>query len=149
MSTIWAVMADSGCPANWDGGRSACVERRGQLFNRSASVTYQGGNDYTLNDTTSMKNYGFKNEAIQMAFDTVTLDYPQSGGKMVGTNVIWEFASLNYTLQGLVGLHQPPVNLSDLGGMGYGNPSFIQTLSTQNNIPSVSYGYTAGALYRT
>jgi hypothetical protein len=148
MNMIWAVMAAMGCPADWVGGSSACEDRRGHLYDRSLSPTSTTGNNYSLTEPATMKNYGLDNEAIRMSVDTVALGDSQSGGQKVGRNGIWEFASLNYTLQGLVGLHQPAVNLSDLGGRGYGDASFIQTLRDTNNIPSLSYGYTAGALYR-
>jgi hypothetical protein len=148
MNTIWAVSTDSGCPTDWVGGSSACEYSRGHLYDHKSSGTYTPMNMYGLAEMAAMKNYGFDNEVIKMSIDTVALSYPQSGGQKVGKNYIWEFWSFNYTLQGLVGFHQQPVNLTDLGGHGNGHPSFIQTLRNRNDIPSLSYGYTAGAFNR-
>jgi hypothetical protein len=101
---------------------------------------------YSLANATVMRNYGFKDEAIVAAHDTVALGYWGGAGQKLGENMIFEFRSTNYTLQGLVGLYQPPINFTDTGG--YKSPSFIQHLRDTNQTGSVSYGYTAGAQYR-
>jgi hypothetical protein len=149
MSTIWAVMASIGCPDGWIGGTKNCTISRGGLFNGTASTTYESRNNYSLENVASLKNYGLASEAIHMGLDLTTLGYKGSSSSNPQKQIIWDFGSYQYTLQGLVGLHQAPVNLSDTGGFGYPNPSFIQTLRNANSIPSVSYGYTAGAKYRT
>jgi hypothetical protein len=47
---------------------------------------------------------------------------------------------------GIFGLNNQPVNFSSLGN--YSAPSFITTLKGNNDIPSLSWSYTAGAQYR-
>jgi hypothetical protein len=146
---IWTVSTQDSCPDGWPGGRNDCIDRRGGVYDRNKSATYQYVNSYGLEKVAALKNYGLEYEGVRSSFENITLDYPQSSGAPMGKNIIWEFTSWNYTLQGLVGLHQAPINLTDLGGFSYSNPSFIQTLKDSNKIPSVSYGYTAGAIYGT
>jgi hypothetical protein len=125
------------------------------VYDGTKSTTYQFLNEYGIGKAQALQNYGLPYEEVRSSFEIVTLDYPQGlevsplGTSSLGKNIIWEFNSFNYTLQGLVGLHQPPVNFSDFGGQAFNHPSFIQTLRDSNQIPSVSYGYTAGALYGT
>jgi hypothetical protein len=149
MSTIWTVMGNSGCPPEWEGGLKACVERRGGVFQSLNSSTYVPRDNYSLSDVAVMKNHGLGNEAVHMALDIAALGYPGGDNTKPEKNAIFEFISMDFTLQGLIGLHQPGVNLSNTGGFSYPNPSFIQTMKDANHIPSVSYGYTAGAKYRT
>jgi hypothetical protein len=47
---------------------------------------------------------------------------------------------------GVLGLNDQPVNFSSLGN--YSAPSLFQSLRDQKKIPSLSWSYTAGALYR-
>lgn len=60
-------------------------------------------------------------------------------------------ASTGLTIQGqnVIGVNASSYYVGSLGlGMGTNNATLLGTLFNQKMIPSISYGYTAGALYR-
>lgn len=75
--------------------------------------------------------------------DTVGLMAPNSGGPVLEKTVVAAVANKNIFV-GVFGLSPKPANFSDLNNP---TPVFIKELRNQNKIPSLSYGYTAGASY--
>jgi hypothetical protein len=76
--------------------------------------------------------------------DTVALSYAGSGAPSLEQQLIGGIAS-NDLYMGIIGLNPASTNFTD-----YNNPieSYMSTLKSQNNIPSLSYGYTSGSQYR-
>jgi hypothetical protein len=68
-----------------------------------------------------------------------------SGGLSLSNKVVAAIASKSYFL-GIFGLGIKPTSFSS--GAANSPPSFLSTLKDNNQIPSLSYGYTAGAPYR-
>lgn len=48
--------------------------------------------------------------------------------------------------RGIFGINPQPLNFSTLGN--FSSPSFVSTLKAKEIIPSLSWSYTAGAIYR-
>ncbi|KAF2814039.1 acid protease [Mytilinidion resinicola] len=77
-------------------------------------------------------------------FDTVGLMIQNSGGPSLSGQVVAGIATKDFYL-GIFGLGPKPSNFSNFD---YPQPSYMRSLKDQNKIPSLSYGYTAGASYR-
>lgn len=83
-------------------------------------------------------------------FDTLTLGVPGSELPSLDNQIIAGIATNNYWL-GYLGLSPIPFNFSsqnDATSMSDPQPSFLSNLKNQSLIPSLSWGYTAGASYR-
>ena len=76
--------------------------------------------------------------------DIVTLGYPGSGGPSLPQRVVAGIAAPDFWL-GIFGLDPAPSNFTTLNNP---QPTFLDTLHEQCSIPSLSWGYTAGASYR-
>ncbi|KAL9119079.1 MAG: hypothetical protein Q9187_004365 [Circinaria calcarea] len=76
-------------------------------------------------------------------FDNVTLGWPGSGGPTLNHQVVTGFVSNDFYI-GNLGLSPYPVNVTNFTSPF---PSMLTTLRDDNRIPSLSYGYTAGASY--
>ena len=89
-------------------------------------------------------NLGYSDNATY-GLDTLALGLSNAtGSPQIQSQVIAAFATDDYYV-GLFGLGHQGVNFSE-----YRNPyaTFLTTLKEQNMIPSLSWGYTAGAIYR-
>jgi hypothetical protein len=83
-------------------------------------------------------------------FDTLTLGLPGADLPSLDNQIIAGIATNNYWL-GYLGLSPIPFNFSsqnDATSMRDPQPSFLSSLKNQSLIPSLSWGYTAGASYR-
>lgn len=109
--------------------------------------------DHAVAPLASWQNFGLYTLGIRpdinftgngnFGLDTVGLGIANSGGTSVEKRVVAGIATKNIFV-GVFGLDIRPANFS-----GYENPipSFMKALKDQNKIPSLSYGYTAGAYY--
>ena len=77
-------------------------------------------------------------------FDIVGLGLENSGGLTLANQLVAGIATEDFFL-GQFGLGPKPTNLSTFE---HPIPSYMQTLADQDLIPSLSFGYTAGAKYR-
>jgi hypothetical protein len=79
-------------------------------------------------------------------FDAVTLGWQGSRGPSVEHSIVAGIADTTFSWLGVLGLNPRPTNFSTFPN----NPqvSFVQSLKDYNNIPSLSWAYTAGAQYR-
>jgi hypothetical protein len=77
-------------------------------------------------------------------YDSVALGFPGSGASSLDGQVVGGIATKAFYM-GLFGLNPSATNFST-----YNNPvqSYMSSLKSQNQIPSLSYGYTAGSQYR-
>ena len=83
-------------------------------------------------------------------FDTLALGAPGANLPSLDNQIIAGIATNNYWL-GYLGLSPLPFNFSsqnDATSMRDPQPSFLSSLKNQSLIPSLSWGYTAGASYR-
>ena len=89
------------------------------------------------------QNLGLDTSGI-FGYDTVTLGLTNGGGPTSKHTVVANIADFTYWL-GLFGLRPAPTNFTTLVNP---QPSFMELLKNQSQIPSLSYGYTAGNQYR-
>ena len=83
--------------------------------------------------------------AAKFGLDNVTLDWPGYGGLTLENQVVAGYVTNDFYL-GALGLSPLSVNVANFSDQ---YPSFLGTLKAENHIPSKSYGYTAGASYRS
>lgn len=90
-------------------------------------------------------NLGYGGDAAAYGLDTVAFDLSgDTGTPSLDNQVVGAFASNDYFL-GLFGLRSEPTNFTNFTSP---HPSFLANLKNQGLIPSLSWGYTAGAHYR-
>ncbi|KAH7349056.1 aspartic peptidase domain-containing protein [Pyrenochaeta sp. MPI-SDFR-AT-0127] len=77
--------------------------------------------------------------------ENVGLMLQHSGGPTLTKQVVGSIGKKAFYV-GLFGLSPKPANFSDFD---YPQPSYISTLKAERIIPSISYGYTAGAYYQS
>lgn len=136
----WAVI-ERGCSGATN--PSACAKTRGDIFHESASTTFdrKGTSYYSLWVGRPLGLYG---NAI-FGFDTVTLQGPDGNGPTLNDTLVAGFARESFWM-GMFGINPKPTNFSSFSN---GSPSYMTLLKEQKYIPSVSFGYTAGAQYRS
>jgi hypothetical protein len=124
-----------------------CDDSRGQLFNPNQSTSWSierldNGGLFTL--YTYYESFLNLTGNAYYGFDTLKLGIPGSGLPSLDHQIIAGIGTNNYWL-GSLGLSPIPFNLSSISDP---QPSFLSELKTQGFIPSLSWGYTAGASYR-
>lgn len=108
-------------------------------FQVNASSTWVANGFYTL---VSEHNLNYSGNGLY-GFDTVRLG-TQDGQLSLAGQVVAGIATKDFYL-GIFGLGPKPANFSDFTDP---KPSYMRTLVDQKLIPSLSFGYTAGAPYR-
>lgn len=89
-------------------------------------------------------NLGYSDNATY-GLDTLALGLSNAtGSPLIKSQVVAAFATDDYYI-GLFGLGHQGVNFSEYSDPV---PTFLTTLKKQDMIPSLSWGYTAGAIYR-
>ncbi|KAL5387148.1 hypothetical protein DPSP01_003759 [Paraphaeosphaeria sporulosa] len=121
------------------------------------AYAFQGkdSNGFIVNETKSWQEIGLYEMGIRpeigfdanalYGLDTVGLQVANSGGPTLKNMVVAGVAEPTVFV-GQFGLSPKPSNFSELDSP---QPSFMQKLRDEKQIPSVSYGYTAGAYYKT
>lgn len=141
-SATWAVSLN-GCEGKDDA--TNCTDARGGLFDSSKSSTWFRKDIYQLNEA---MNLGYRGNEYNgtYGFDTMALSGPSGSPRIsLDHQVIAGLAVSKGFYLGSIGLAPQTVNFSNSGDS---SPSFISSLKEQNLIPSLSYGYTAGAFYK-
>ena len=126
-----------------------CGSRRGaQPFHGSAS------NGFLSNQSSTWEENGLFNLAIEThlgfdangdyGYDTIGLEVENSGGPTLPHQVVAGIATKDFYV-GQFGLDTRPSNFNTVQDPV---PGYLKTLVTSNLIPSLAYGYTAGAKYR-
>lgn len=132
----WVVLPQ-GCP----GSEDACIEGRGMTYDNGSSSTW---NHYLgIWDMWVRQNLGIYSNAL-FGFDKLTLGGFGEGGPTVDNTTIGAYADQSYYM-GYLGINPKPSNFT---GFDDPTPSLMTLLKQQRSIPSVSFGYTAGAHYR-
>lgn len=129
---------------------SNCADRRGGLFysNRSTSWTTQGlanGQDGAIYELETYEE-SFLGRAGNGSYGFETLSLGLSGSNLPSLNKqvvaqIWT----NYYFLGSLGISPYPINFTSLDTP---QRSMLSTLRNQSLIPSLSWAYTAGAVYK-
>ncbi|KAL8784329.1 MAG: hypothetical protein Q9213_004038 [Squamulea squamosa] len=128
-----------------------CASNRGGFFNNNHSTTWQQQGFYELDQE---QNLGYTGNG-DFGLDSITLGYPGSGSSAitVDNQLLATIAAKDFYVA-TWGIAPRPTNLTKL------NPhetkfapkdsyqSLLSVLKERNEIPSLSYGYTAGARYR-
>ncbi|KAI4258770.1 MAG: hypothetical protein LQ352_001079 [Teloschistes flavicans] len=92
----------------------------------------------------SFQNYSANQDSGNYGFDTLALGYQGSGGPTVNHSVVAGISTKDFYL-GSIGLSLQPINFTTFDNP---SPSLLRQLKSTNQIPSLSYGYSAGAPYR-
>ena len=134
----WAVISQ-GC--GHAGNYSACATTRGGIFNEGASSTFEKKGTYDLYVGRPLGLYG---NAVY-GFDKVGLPEVDGNELTLNDTLVGGFALEDFYL-GIFGINPKPTNFSSFSN---GSPSYMTLLKEKNYIPSVSFGYSAGAIYRS
>ena len=137
-NAIWPVLPQ-GCTV---GDPSNCGDLRGTLFLPNSSSTWINIGLYGL-VLTEEAGLGYSGNA-NFGYDNVTLGWLGGGLPTLSHQVIEGFATKDFLI-GSFGLSPYAVNISTLDDP---KPSFLGALVKQNQTPSISWAYTAGAYYR-
>lgn len=120
-----------------------CDDKRGGLYMRNESQTWEQYGNYELNTYLEM-NVGLAGAGLY-GYDTLDLGWTGDGAPSLKNQSIVGVVTPNFTL-GLLALSARPVNFTN-----YNNPipSLLQNLRNSSSpIPSLSWSYTAGAFNR-
>ena len=135
-----------GCNDSWVDSPSPlpadCANTRGNIFDTSTSSTWQPKDAI---DTWGLKveDYVGNNISAYFGFDQIYAGFTPTGVGLSNSTVAW-FKDENFAV-GMLGLNYRPTNFTT----AYDRSSALLTLLyEQKLIPSLSYGYTAGAFYR-
>ncbi|KAL8849162.1 MAG: hypothetical protein Q9221_005839 [Calogaya cf. arnoldii] len=136
-SATW-VVTSGGCePPSLE-----CSEARGGIFTANQSSSWDELGPFTL---ALEQNLG-RNESGTFGLDTISLGLSNdTGGPTLNSQIIAGIETERW-YNGILGLQQQPMNLSDFSQP---QKTFLSTLREQNLIPSLSWAYTAGARYRS
>lgn len=137
-TSTWVAYAE-GCSAD---APDNCEDSRGGIFNPDNSLTWTPNSIFELGIETNLGVNVFGD----FGFDTVTLGWQGSGGPSVEHSIVAGIGDTHFSWLGVLGLNPRPTNFSTLANSP--QVSFVQSLKDQNQIPSVSWAYTAGAPYR-
>lgn len=134
INTLWPVLVE-GCGK---GRITDCSDKRGNIFNTSRSSTWEeiGLFQLPIPEEAALgysANSSFGN-------DKATFGLPGSNLPVVDNQTIEGIAATFFL--GILGLSVNSINITQFGN---GNKSFLTSLKDQESIPSLSWGYTAGA----
>jgi hypothetical protein len=117
-----------------------CVNSRGQVFNLSKSTdwSYVGIFEFGMEQT--IDDFGYSGNAYY-GYDRVVLS--DANQTAIDNSIVGAYAVSDFWL-GSLGLNPKPTNWSDTSS----GSSLMTKLKGQGAIPSISFGYTAGAPYR-
>ncbi|KAL8763076.1 MAG: hypothetical protein Q9184_001036 [Pyrenodesmia sp. 2 TL-2023] len=133
----WIVLEGEGCVA----GDGTCATARGGLFNRNTSSTWNPSGFWQLGNE---RNLGIFANGLY-GNDTIGLGFQGSGGPTLQNQILATIGTQQFYL-GMFAVN--PKRTNHTGVTEQGQASYMTTLQQQNLIPSVSFGYTAGAPYR-
>ena len=132
---------------------TSCEDSRGLTFNPNKSTSWNTerlDNNGLFQLTTYYEGFLNLTGNAYYGFDTLTLGVPGAELPSLDNQIIAGIATNDYWL-GYLGLSPIPFNFSsqdDATSMRDPQPSFLSSLKNQSLIPSLSWGYTAGASYQ-
>ncbi|KAL8851186.1 MAG: hypothetical protein Q9221_003906 [Calogaya cf. arnoldii] len=135
------VVSNGGCIATDPAG---CSDSRGVVFSPNASSTWNNLGNFALDVEKNLRNYSSNWDHGNYGFDTLALGYLGSGGPTVENSILAGLNTKDFYL-GSIGLSPQPLNFTATDNPA---PSLLGNLKIRKQIPSLSYGYSAGAPYR-
>ncbi|EEU34955.1 uncharacterized protein NECHADRAFT_78521 [Fusarium vanettenii 77-13-4] len=143
------ILSEYGCSERiFDDVPTNCAVSRGNLFNPNESSTWHNLGVFGINDgeVGLGANLGYQQPA-QFGLDVLGIGLVDgSGGITLKNQTVGGIATASPFYLGIFGINNQPLNFTTLGN--FSAPSFITTLKDQKRIPSLSWSYTAGAIYR-
>ena len=138
-NTLWPILPE-GCTSQ---DPRNCPDLRGAIFtpNRSSSWTGLGLYGLVLPEEQPL-GYGINNGSF--GFENVTFGFPGSTLSPLSRQTIAGIATEDF-YTGVIGLSPRAINLTSFTDS---YPSLLASLKSQGSIPSLTWGYTAGAFYR-
>lgn len=151
------VLISTTCPQPWAVDPLGCTaidpatyaSNRGGLFNKNHSSTWQDQGFYELDQEL---NLGYTGNG-DFGSDSITLGYPGSGAITVEHQLLATIAAKDFYIA-TWGIAPRATNLSRSDSdpatllPENSHQSLLSMLKQQHEIPSLAYGYTAGARYR-
>ena len=122
---------------------STCAQSRGALFNLNASSTWKDQGIFGVGLEVNLPDYVGNYDNGDYGLDTLGVGLPGSGPSL-DNMVVAALATKDFYL-GYLGVTIHPTNFSEFNDP---HPTFLSTLKSSGKIPSLSYGYSAGAQYR-
>ena len=135
----WVVLTQ-GCTTQ---DPSNCSDTRGGTFDMSASTTWSDKGVTALNAESSF-GYSGNSDNGDYGLDTLAFGSSGAGGVSLKQQVVAGIATKDFYL-GSLGLSSRAINATD---PNHTQSAPISVLKAQSLIPSLGYGYTAGAWYR-
>lgn len=140
VASTW-VVAPEGCNT---GDAANCTEVRGGIYDDTKSSSWNVNDIYQLGAENNLgSTYSGNEENGTYGYDTLSI-HGKGANVSVNHQVIAAIETKTYFV-GNLGLSPQPINFTDSSDP---SPSLLQSLKNENLIPSLSYGYTAGASYR-
>ncbi|KAJ9608172.1 hypothetical protein H2200_007160 [Cladophialophora chaetospira] len=137
---VWNVACN---PGGVSSSTADCKDVRGNLFDRTKSTSFHFVNWTDLPLKPEHYIYGGQIETSFLGFDNITLGWSDRGTTPLPNMTIFPYYSNDFPI-GTFGLN----NYSDNWNVDTPLPNLLSTLREQNLIPSRSWGYLAGAVYR-
>ena len=123
---------------------STCPQSRGDLVNVNQSTTWQDQGIFGLGLEVNLPDYTGPYDNGDYGLDTLGFGLAASDGVSLNNMVVAAIATKDFYL-GNLGITDRPTNFSSFNDP---HPSFLSSLKNQSKIPSLSFGYSAGAEYR-
>ena len=144
------VLVSTTCPQPWTvlpqgcthSDPPTCPSSRGGLFFPNSSTTWQEAGLYELDQEL---NLGYSGNG-EFGFDSLTLGYPGSGAYTIDRHLLAGIAAKDFYIA-TWGIAPRPTNLTTIDSNN-SYQSLLSSLKQNEQVPSLSYGYTAGAYYR-
>ncbi|OBT68477.1 hypothetical protein VE03_02787 [Pseudogymnoascus sp. 23342-1-I1] len=143
------VLSEYGCSTKvFETVPVGCASSRGMMFSQNASSTWIDSGVFGINhDGVGLEaNLGYT-QAVDFGVDTLGLGLVAgANGVTLKNQTVGGIPNASPFYLGIFGLGTQPANFSSLGNSSA--PSYFTSLKAQNIIPSLSWSYTAGAMYR-
>jgi len=120
--------------------QNVCAESRGGVFYSNKSKTWQQDGIYDLFIEKSLNLTG----DAMFGYDQIAMGYVGQNGPLLQRQVLGSLATDSFWF-GHLGIQPKTTNFTNLS---QNIPSYLSSLRSQNDIPSVSWGFTQGAPYR-
>ena len=120
-----------------------CTQSRGGTFDVSKSTNWISKATYALLAESNL-GYTANSDNGNYGFDTIGVGKPGAGNVSVDGQVVAGIATKDFYL-GNLGLASRPISFNSDNDP---KPSFLSSLRNRSLIPSLAYGFTAGASYR-
>ena len=131
------VVSEAGCGP---GSVSNCVDSRGGTFSSKASSLWHSFGNWSLGEEENIDVD--QKEGGEVGWDTLGIQAQGVGPLTLDNQTVLALIRKDFWLGNLgLAIRAPAYDNGT-------HPSFLSALRTKNLIPSLSYGYTAGAYYR-